>query len=44
MDFGGGFLGEFELFLVINNFDRHFVHHKDQWPSISQQRDSHKSK
>lgn len=44
MEFGGGFLGEFELLLFINNFDRHFVHHNEQWLSISEQRYSDKSK
>jgi hypothetical protein len=44
MEFGGGFLGEFEEFLFINNFDRHFVHHDEQWLSKVEQRCSDKSK
>ena len=34
MEFGGGFLGEFEVFLFINNFDTLFVHHDEQCLSI----------
>jgi hypothetical protein len=34
MEFGGGFLGELELFLFINNFDMEIRRHNEQALSI----------